>query len=97
MFSARGETGELRAGYQCAARLGRWSLTQDEAMGDGWTVEGVVVALDRFWLRHGVALTLVLPFSHSAWEWPVHDVEQTEGGLRIHGSGRPTVTRRRSI
>ncbi|MHC4194218.1 MAG: hypothetical protein ACYSP9_08615 [Planctomycetota bacterium] len=43
----RGKSGELRVGYQVAARLAEWSARRD---GDSFILDAAAVDIDSYWL-----------------------------------------------
>jgi len=62
----RGKSGELRAGYQQAAVLGRWSATRDSD--GGWTVEAQPEHVHDFWITYQ-PLDCVLQVGTDRWRW----------------------------
>ena len=56
-----GRGGELRNGYQVAARLGSWQMSESQ-------VECNVVSVDEFWLEEGT-LHLCLDVGSRVWVW----------------------------
>ena len=83
----RGKQGELRVGYQLAARLGRWSA-QRTADGD-YAISAHTEELNEFWLkRQPLELRLQVGGNKKTWSWS--DVQILEAGqpIRILAKGR---------
>ncbi len=86
---ARGLVGELRAGWQVAARLATWSLsTPDDRMGAGeWRCTATLLEASDYWLTHGGRLDLWLDVGRAWWVW--HGVSPGRGATEIRGTGGP--------
>jgi len=82
-MQAAGVGGELRVGYQRAARLGSWSLRpagEDESI-----ISAQVVERDEFWMDQNPR-RVVLEMGELSWTW---DNIEFDGGSVIRVSGAP--------
>ena len=67
---ASGHRGELRVGYQVAAKLGRWSLSvDDDAEGKSSVLEASVTASNAHWLASVDTFDLELRLGSMLWLW----------------------------
>lgn len=84
-MSANGTSGELRLGYQVAARLGRWTLTAEGAF------EAAVVEVNEFWISQPGSRVLIVPLGRRQWVW--RDVDLLDQGppLRLRVTGAPEL------
>ncbi len=62
----RGKSGELRAGYQQAAQLGRWTARRDAD--GGWTVEAKPEHIHNYWIAYD-SLEALLQVGTVRWRW----------------------------
>lgn len=80
MLRVKGVEGEIRCGYQTAAKLGKWELQQP-------IVEAEPVTVSKFWMSQ-TPLHLHLKVGKRTWRW--HNVELVENGhrirVRVHGA-----------
>lgn len=87
-MNMRGPTGEIRYGYQVAAKLGSWELTPktDDAM----FFTATAVAVDDYWITQE-PLVLALRFSRSQWLWT--GIVAIRDGRYIHTTvtGKPII------
>jgi hypothetical protein len=79
-----GRGGELRCGYQVAARLGAWTLNHDGR------VEAAVADLDTFWLESSPQVSLWLRVGRRHWVWRTVEVVSPDP-LVVKVIGSPTV------
>jgi hypothetical protein len=63
MFAWRGRDGELRRGYQVAARLGAWTWD------GGGSVTAPSPTIDAYWLGEDGPLSLHLEVGRQTWIW----------------------------
>lgn len=79
----RGQSGELRVGYQKVAELHNWSL-------EGETVEAQSEQVNAFWIERR-PLELRLQVGKRPWTWK--DVQLVDKGppMRIRVSGKPNI------
>lgn len=83
----RGAGGVLRAGYQRAASLGRWTLTR---RGSDYDLLAELVEPDAFWITsRPLTLRLALPNRH--WVWRIEDVLITATALTVVLTGPPDI------
>ena len=68
---ANGHRGELRVGYQIAAKLGRWSLSvdHDDSGGKSSVLEASVTASNAHWLSSVDTFDLELRLGTMLWLW----------------------------
>lgn len=79
-----GAAGELRAGYQVAARLGKWTMDADR-------VEAAVEETNDFFLDLPGDKALWLRMGARYWVWPVVDVVDAGRPLVVRVLGSPQV------
>jgi len=78
----RGNTGELRAGYQCAAKLGPWTARKNSA--GYFVVEGEALEVDSYWIAHRpLELRLFMGKSPARWTWTNVDVQSNGNKLLL--------------
>jgi hypothetical protein len=76
-FTMRGQAGELRRGYQVAARLGSWTWD------GGGRVEARPSLVNDFWLDESEPpLSLHLEVASQTWVW---------SGVELADNGQPMV------
>ncbi len=83
----RGPGAELRVGYEVAACLGQWELTNH---GDGFTLSAPVIHRNMFWLTAGYPLDLCVTVGKSQWRWK-DVVVSGDSPLTVQGEGHPEV------
>lgn len=69
---ARGTAGELRVGYQRAARVVRWSVSHDPEQPTAsktYTVDLQLDEPDPYWLYHADKFLLRLVVGKQEWRW----------------------------
>jgi hypothetical protein len=80
-LKASGISGEVRKGYQVAARLSSWTLESDTSRVDATATER-----NPFWLEQN-GLSLHLTLGNRQWVW--REIEIMDSGhpfaIRIHG------------
>lgn len=82
----RGKGGELRAGYQCAAKLGAWAARKGS---DGyWHVDAQPLDVNAHWIKYK-PLDMTLVVGGRRWSWSGVDVLQPGGLLIITTKGEP--------
>jgi len=93
VLSMRGTAGELRTGYQRAARLGSWTLSVgDQALGYlNWVCEAVLTERSDYWLEHGRQHDLVLEVGEHTWRWRGVEFGTELGRITVRGNSRPEV------
>lgn len=93
MVLATGISGELRAGYQVAAWLGRWEMAMsDDRLVDGrWTCRAELLARNDYWLEHAQRFALCLDVGVVQWCWPEVRVQVGDEQLTIYGLGGPAI------
>lgn len=86
---ASGPCGELRYGYQVAARLGPWVIARDEDA-RYFTFSGATLTTDEVWLAQR-PLDLVLALGSIEWVW--RDIMPTivDGRVTLELTRRPDV------
>lgn len=80
----RGKSGELRAGYQSAARIGPWTATKSSS--GNFVVEGEALSVDSYWIKHK-PLELRLFLGSMYWRWIDVEVQSANGRLLITTKG----------
>lgn len=86
-FTMRGQTAELRVGYEIAACLGRWEMTKD---GRGFHLSASVIHQNLYWLTTGYPIDLCVTVGRSSWRW--RNVVVTGGDpVIVTGQGKPEV------
>lgn len=91
---ASGVTGELRVGYQVAARLGAWGV---DGTPDGrWSFTGRLVESNAYWIESPGPFTLRLEIRLASgpryWQWRGLSItERSPQSITIHGNGSPEV------
>lgn len=95
---ASGMSGELRTGYQCAARLGAWSLDLIPRLPRAFAFRAVVLEAHDYWVRQ-VPLDLVLAVGRTEWIWreAVPTPPTAGGALTLELRERPIVADRMPI
>lgn len=81
---AVGPAGELRLGYQVAARLGSWTFQEDR-------VEAAVEDANEFFLDQPGAKSLWLRMGRKYWVWQTVDVVDAGRPMVVRVSGSPEV------
>lgn len=85
MFRMRGVTGEVRYGYQPAARLGTWTMENDR-------LDASVAERNEVWLDSAGPFSLWLHIGpKKAWVWRDISVITTAGAFACRVSGKPEV------
>lgn len=88
-----GWSGELRVGYQVAARLGAWALAITRAPALRATLRAEVLAADAYWVR-SPAFGVALAIGSSEWRWAdaVVTIDLTAATATAVLLGRPAMT-----
>ena len=84
---ASGVGGELRHGYQQAARLGPWTIKRDGAT---WLLSAGVVAEHAIWMARR-PLNLVLALGGVEWIWREVEPAAEDGRIVVRLDRRPDV------
>ena len=84
-MKAAGIGGELRVGYQRAARLGQWSLASAGEGSDHWLISVQLAQRDEFWMEQNPS-RVVLELGELSWTW---DNIEFDGSSLIRVSGPP--------
>ena len=93
----RGKSGELRAGYQCAATLGRWSARKDRTTGV-WTVEAEAGEVHPVWIEYKSGLDAFLCFGNGVrWRWRKAEILNRDNAIIFQVSGEPEKNERQVI
>ena len=74
----RGKSGELRAGYHSAAKLGRW--TAYKGADGSWAVEAPASDINPFWIKRGESLRASLRVGVDRWSWRKVEMLSRENG-----------------
>ncbi len=83
-FTMRGKAGELRRGYQVAAKLASWTWD------GGGRVEARSPSVDAFWLdEESPPLSLHLEVGRQTWIWRDVQLVQRDQPLVIAVTGQP--------
>lgn len=83
----RGNGGELRAGYQCAAKLGAWTATKDSR--NNFVVDAETTMLDAYWIKkRPLMLRLYLKGGSIRWKWQGVDVVLNGKRVTVHTNGK---------
>lgn len=97
MLECAGPSGELRVGYQVAARLAAWNWyprgqVGQPWLGGAWGVTALTTERNAYWLAHTglFTLSLLLP-TGQRWRWRNARLVGVEEKLAIHGEGEPEV------
>jgi hypothetical protein len=77
----RGKSGELRVGYQRAARLGKWSARRND--GGNFILDAEAVETDAYWLGK---MPIVAHLWVGAHRWVFHAESLSNSGGRIQAS-----------
>ena len=83
-LSMRGQTGQLKLGYQSAAVLGAWTLA------DGGRVDATVTSKNEAWLDTG-NLILCLNIGRKMWVWRQVEIYELSTVLGCRVTGNPEV------
>jgi hypothetical protein len=84
----RGKGGELRAGYQCAAKLGAWTARKDS--GGNFVVDAQALEVNSHWIKYRpLELKLLIGRGRKSWSWPDVQVSEPGGLLAIATKGEP--------
>jgi hypothetical protein len=86
-FTMRGQTAELRVGYEIAACLGRWEMTRN---GRGFHLSAPVIHQNLYWLTAGYPLDLCVMVGRSSWRWRNVTVSG-DNPVAVFGTGKPEV------
>jgi hypothetical protein len=87
---ARGDTGEVRSGYQTAARLGDWDLSFVQRVPRAYRLRAQVLEWHPYW-RTVEPHTLMLVLGRTAWVWRGVVLTQGEDFIEVELSARPEV------
>lgn len=90
VITMSGAGGELRTGYQVAARLGAWTA---RVVARGTTeINAVVIWRSEFWVLRR-PLDLALRFSNQEWTWTGIDPAIDSNRMNVAVRGGPVVER----
>lgn len=84
MFQVSGESGEVKVGYEVAARLGRWRL-------DGARLEAQADDVNQFWIDSDGPFTVRLKMGRRYWVWKTVDLLDGGSPLSVRVHGAPVV------
>jgi hypothetical protein len=86
----RGPSGEIRHGYQVAARLGKWEAMPRNETEMSFTAS--VVSVDEYWILQE-PLEVALRLARTEWVW--REVAPVRDGNQIHIvlKGKPEIER----
>lgn len=87
-MTIRGEGGALRVGYQCAARLGTWTLKRVHP--HCYEATATLVDADTFWITHG-PFDLDLTIGQRAWSWVAVQPNVMAESLTVTLEGVPSI------
>ncbi len=87
---ASGDDGELRVGYQRAARLGDWSLVVVQRVPRAFRLRAAVTETHAYWITQG-PMDLVLVLGHTEWVWRGVMVAPVDGYVDLDITERPEV------
>lgn len=91
---AKGDSGELRVGYQCAAHLGSWTLEAVTASTPTFVLRAEVIDKHDYWSTQGPLDLALMLGRHTEWVWR-HVVNTPLGdSVKVTLSERPIVTER---
>ncbi len=82
-----GAGGALRVGYQTAARLGAWTLTQNRTQ---YELRAEVADIDTFWYPQR-PMSVSLQMGSRRWEW-AHVDPTREHPITVALQGAPRIT-----
>jgi hypothetical protein len=84
----RGKGGELRAGYQCAAKLGAWTARKDSQ--GNFQVDAQALEVNSHWIKYQpLELRLFIGQNRKKWIWLDVRVSEPGGLLAIATKGEP--------
>jgi|TARA_Y100000310_G_scaffold98201_1_gene95926 hypothetical protein len=90
---AIGVRGELRVGYQQAARLGEWRLeTTRPPPGMSFDVEAAIRSTNSFWITQ-TPMTLDLQFGRFHWIWDDVRPALVNGSAAVRVFGKPRISK----
>ena len=92
---ASGLSGELRVGYQQAARLGAWSIELEPRIPRECTLRARVLSEHPYWITQQPLDVVVLLGNRVEWLWRDVQVARAEDGIVVTLSDRPIVDERR--
>ena len=90
---ASGQHGELRHGYQVAARTGSWAI---ERVGSDFVFSATVIEVDDVWLGQR-PLDLVLALGQVEWVWCDIAPSIVDGRVELKLTRRPDVVGSRAV
>lgn len=83
-----GTMGEVRYGYQLAARLGAWEVTPESQ--NTMRLRADLQECDAYWSTQS-PLSVALAVGRKRWVWEVGSVELAGGIARAQLVGRPAI------
>ena len=92
---ASGTYGELRVGYQRAARLGAWAIEIDPQRPGGFAFSASISDEQTYWIAQGPPYDLALALGTAEWLWreaPI--VRGPDGTVTAILTERPIATER---
>ena len=87
MMRASGQGGEVRYGYQVAARTGPWVIARDER---GFAFTAPLLDADEVWIAQR-PLDLVLALGQVEWVWRGVEPHVADGRIELLLMRRPDV------
>lgn len=87
---ASGPSGELRCGYQQAARLGAWTLELEARLPRAYTLRARVVSQQDFWITQR-PIDIVLHVAQTEWIWRDVSLSQDGDAVVVHIGDKPIV------
>ncbi len=91
-----GQRGELRVGYQVAARLGRWEIVPIASQGAAFQFTATVESEHDYWFAKRPQ-DLVLAVGATEWLWRDVRYDQRGGEVLLVLTERPVVETRTTI
>lgn len=90
-MNANGPAGELRVGYQLAARLGRWSMEAHHALpAVRFAIRAPIMWRDVFWSTQR-PMRVELFFGSFRWTWDNVTPTIADGSMSVVVEGKPRL------
>jgi hypothetical protein len=86
-LTMRGHTAEIRVGYEIAACLGQWELTNTDR---GWSLSAPVIHQNMYWLTAGYPLDLYITMGRIVRRWRGVTISG-DNPISVIGQGKPEV------
>ena len=91
---ASGSSGELRVGYQQAARLGAWTLTLEPRLPRAFTFRSMIQTEHPYWMTQA-PMDLAVALGTVEWLWRGVDLRRSGNEVTAVLTERPIVDERR--